>query len=37
MICDCYEFLKNIEDVVLNEKIFLSDSDFDGEPSDIED
>ena len=28
MICDCYEFLKNTEDIVLNKKIFLSDFDW---------
>ena len=34
---DCYEFLKNTEDIVLNQKLFLSDSDFDREISDNED
>ena len=37
MICDCYEFLKNTEDIVINEKLFVSDSDIDEDISDNED
>ena len=31
--CDTYEFLLNTDDVILNEKLFLSDSDFDNKIS----